>query len=76
MIHERLYSDSLQKAPAEFGELKEVSECMDEGIDYSDFPQKVKNIRKSINADFKISNIKEVNNKFYNVLHGAIRLDK
>ncbi len=61
----------------EFGGLKEMSECMDEGIyysDYCDFPQKVKSIRENINADFKISNIKEVNNKFYKVLHDVIRL--
>ena len=60
----------------EFGGLKEVSESMHGGIYYSEcgnFPQKMKAIRESINADFKISNIKEVNDKFYNVLHEAIR---
>jgi glycosyltransferase involved in cell wall biosynthesis len=60
----------------EFGGLKEVPECMDQGIYYSeycDFPQKVKSIRENINADFKISNVKKVNDKFYNVLNEAIR---
>ena len=60
----------------EFGGLKEICECGDKGIYYSEFgnfPQKVKAIRESINADFKISNIKSVNDKFYNVLHDAIR---
>lgn len=60
----------------EFGGLKEASECMNEGIYYSeycDFPQKVKSIRENINADFKISNVKGVNDKFHNVLNEAIR---
>jgi len=60
----------------EFGGLKEVSECMNEGIyysDYCDFPQKVKDIRESTSADCKISNVKKVNDKFYNVLYDVIR---
>ena len=59
----------------EFGGLKEVSECMNEGIyysDYCDFPQKVKAIRESVNTDFKISNVKKVNDRFYNVINGVI----
>lgn len=60
----------------EFGGLKEVFESMEKGIYYSEFgnfPQKVKAIKGSTSADFKISNVKEVNDKFYNVLHEAIR---
>ena len=59
-----------------FGGLKEVFESVDEGIYYSDcnnFPQKLIAIRKINNPDFKTSNIKKVNDKFYSVLYDIIR---
>lgn len=67
---------SIPVLSTEFGGLKEISKCMDKGIYYSeccDFSQRLKDIRESTSADFKISKIKEVNDKFYSVLHEAIK---